>query len=109
MAHCYPITFSHLCKLRKAVDAAERILSAGFPGDEGIQLPRSACQVSRLDWRRHHRKVKPTRKGRQTRVNPPRAKSRGAYNQWAGSRDDNLLGLRSWEIFFLDIPFYRTN
>jgi len=29
--------------------------------------------------------------------------------QWAVSRDKNLLGLRSWRSFFLDIPFYRTH
>jgi hypothetical protein len=33
----------------------------------------------------------------------------GTYRQWAGCRDKNLLGLRSREKFFLDIPFYRTD
>src|SRR5216683_5892853 len=36
------------------------------------------------------------------------SKSEGhAHRQWAGSRDKNLLGVRSRENFFLDIPFYR--
>src|ERR1700704_1505206 len=39
----------------------------------------------------------------------PRA-NRGAHlQQWAGSRDQNLLALRSRRNFFLDIPFYRTH
>ena len=32
-----------------------------------------------------------------------------AYREWAGCRDKNLLGLRSRQNFFLDIPFYRTS
>src|SRR5882762_4130614 len=39
----------------------------------------------------------------------PRA-NRGAHSQqWAGSRDQNPLALRSRRNFFLDIPFYRTS
>src|SRR5258708_3779313 len=38
------------------------------------------------------------------------SKSEGhAHRQWAGSRDKNLLAVRSRENFFLDIPFYRTS
>src|SRR5216683_7550675 len=38
------------------------------------------------------------------------SKSEGhVHRQWAGSRDKNLLGVRSRENFFLDIPFYRTH
>jgi hypothetical protein len=34
----------------------------------------------------------------------------GAHlQQWAGSRDKNLLVLRSRPRFFLDISFYRTS
>ena len=69
--------------------------------------PRSACQVSRLDWRRHRRKMKPRGRTDKPEQNPSR-RIGGTYRQWAGCRDKNLLGLRSREKFFLDIPFYRT-
>src|ERR1035437_3216920 len=48
------------------------------------------------------------RKGRQARAKPLDRNRGGTYRKWAGSRDKNLLGLRSRKNFFLDIPFYRT-
>src|SRR5271168_4148461 len=47
--------------------------------------------------------------GKQAKTNLS-SKSRGTLTgQWAGSRDKNLLGVRSRGNFSLDIPFYRTH
>src|SRR5712664_2864061 len=46
--------------------------------------------------------------GKQAKANLPSKSEGHAHRQWAGSRDKNLLGVRSRENFFLDIPFYRT-
>jgi hypothetical protein len=70
------------------------------------QTPSFACQVSRLDWRWHHQKMKPA--GMATSQQNLSSNRGHNYRQWAGSRDKNLLALRSGQRFFLDIPFYRT-
>src|ERR1017187_8919843 len=47
--------------------------------------------------------------GKPTRAKPLDRIGGHAYREWAGCRDQNLLGLRSRQNFFLDIPFYRTH
>jgi hypothetical protein len=54
-------------------------------------------------------KMKPTGRADKPEQNPSSEIGGGTYRQWAGSRDKNLLDLRSKENFFLDIPFYRTH
>src|ERR1700682_3939742 len=52
---------------------------------------------------------KGTPQGWQTTQSKTSRANRGAHlQQWAGSRDKNLLVLRSRERFFLVISFYRT-
>src|SRR6202022_135403 len=46
--------------------------------------------------------------GKKATTNPLERIEGHTHRQWAGSRDKNLLGVRSRGNFFLDIPFYRT-
>jgi hypothetical protein len=63
----------------------------------------------RLDWRRSPRKDESHGNGKQAPTNLLERIEGHTHMQWAGSRDENLLGVRSREKLFLDIPFYRTH
>jgi hypothetical protein len=69
------------------------------------QIPRSACQVLRLDWRRRHRKMKAT--DMQTSPKGTSRANRGAHSQAVGwiSRQKSSRRPVEGETFFLTSLF----
>jgi len=63
------------------------------------EVPISLAQVSRLDWRRHHWKMEPQGNGKQAREKTSRTNREARLQQWAGSRDQNLLDPVEAELF----------
>jgi len=87
-------------KVHIAVDTNRTMVDTQIPGPLAKSKTRSAS--SPLEDESHGN-------GKQAKTNLS-SKSRGTLTrQWAGSRDKNLLGVRSRGNFSLDIPFYRTH
>src|ERR1700730_10819632 len=74
-----------------------------------LKTPGLACQVSRLDWRFHHRQMNPTGMTDRARAKPLERIGRHTYSSGLDLETKIFSPSGRGRAFFLDIPSYRTH